>query len=147
MMIAGFKLILSPTLYPSSRQEVYQETVLRGIGRAFMRHFVLSKPRYTLRYDTPHRKSNVKLVNLSIAGRQIRKSNPSVYHQCLKMAPWKRRSLLETIIFSFYFKLWGCNKEKQPIITQTHTTGWWLNHPSEKYARQICSLPQGSGWK
>ena len=46
MMIAGFKLILSPTLYPSSRQEVYQETVLR-------RHFVLSKPRYTLRYSAP----------------------------------------------------------------------------------------------
>jgi len=24
-------------------------------------------------------------------------------------------------------------------------TGWWLNHPFEKYARQIGSFPQGSG--
>ena len=25
-------------------------------------------------------------------------------------------------------------------------TRWWLNHPSEKYARQII-FPQGLGWK
>ena len=28
----------------------------------------------------------------------------------LKMAPWKRRSLLETIIFRFYVELWGCTR-------------------------------------
>ncbi len=26
-------------------------------------------------------------------------------------------------------------------------TSWWLNHPFEKYARQIGSFPEGSGWK
>ena len=35
-------------------------------------------------------------------------------------------------------KIWG---EKQIL------TSWWLNHPFEKYARQIGSFPQGSGWK
>ena len=33
----------------------------------------------------------------------------------LKMAPWKRRSLLETIIFRFYVKLWGCMLAKRPL--------------------------------
>ena len=27
----------------------------------------------------------------------------------LKRSPWKRRFLLETIIFSFHVKIWGCN--------------------------------------
>ena len=30
---------------------------------------------------------------------------------------------------------------------QKHLSSWWLNHPSEKYARQIASFPQGSGVK
>ena len=32
-----------------------------------------------------------------------------------------------------------------PQESLENTTGWWLNHPFEKYARQIASFPQFSG--
>ena len=46
--------------------------------------------------------------------------------------------------FSHYFHhpFWG---EKLPLFLEGHPSSWWLNHPSEKHARQIGWFPQG--WK
>ena len=57
---------------------------------------------------------------------------PETNSSPLKMDAWN----------TFSFPFWG----KRPIFRgKLAVTGWWLNHPSEKYARQIGNLPQGSG--
>ena len=43
--------------------------------------------------------------------------------------------------------LFGVRDPCAIAINLTRKSSWWLNHPFEKYARQIGSFPQGSGWR
>ena len=57
--------------------------------------------------------SNAKKANITKPTSISLKSEIYIHSQTLtwnlKISPWKRRLLLETIIFRFHVKLWGCN--------------------------------------
>ena len=58
---------------------------------------------------TTHQKLNQGQQGTHVLHSLIAIKNPFALHPWnLKMAPWRRRSLLESIILRFYVKLWGC---------------------------------------
>ena len=72
------------------------------------------------------------------------------------------RTICLTAVFQAGSKSWGSSEPSNGTMGRTRLgpgfggkvpggfvclTGWWLNHPFEKYARQNGNLPQFSGWK
>ena len=90
-------------------------------------------------------------------------NTPLKFNMEPEKGPWKRRSHLETIIFRFYVKLWGCipcanlnfqvpqpyekwrgSPSNRDLACDDHgifhspvfhwsITSWWLSHPVETY--------------
>ena len=58
----------------------------------------------------------------------------------LTARPWKM------MVWKHTFPIWGKNNFSGAMSIQTVLVGGWTN-PSQKYARQIGSFPEVSGWK
>ncbi len=77
---------------------------------------------------TKQKTAAIHISNLQICGAHL---------QTLSQADHQSILLGKTFLLAKDSKSYSAERQK--------AAGWWLNHPSEKYARQIRSFPQGSG--
>ena len=63
-----------------------------------------------------------------------KRTSPQSLTRNLKISPWKRRFLLETIIFRFHVKTWGCNSFRNFGLFRKEFWSLWAWNVERYYA-------------